>query len=388
MSKNTAKAYPIFLAFLCMGFGDVVGPLTSQLQNDYQLSNVAAGLVTFMGFIMFGLLSVPMSIYQARKGKKQVLMIGLAAALFGLIIPMASGFNSFSLILAGLLFLGTGATLLQVAGNPIMRDVSAEGRYSSNLSFGQFVKAIGSLSGALIPLIAANFWGLDWKVLFPIYSVIILVVLAILFMQKIEESKPAADEEPASLKSCLALLKEPFVGLMVFGIFLYVGAEVTLSSKLPNYLELAFNFDIKETGLFGTLFFFVSLMIGRFAGGILLTKIAPSVFLKISSILSLVGLLGLYVAPNAVAGFVAIAIIGLGFANVFPLIFSITIDKMPERANEISGLMVTAIIGGAFVPVVFGFVADNFGLMSGFVVTIASFVYMLFLGFKAQGATK
>lgn len=384
MSNKTAKAYPIFLAFLCMGFGDVVGPLTSQLQNDYQLSNLAAGLVTFMGFIMFGLLSVPMSIYQARKGKKQVLMLGLAAALLGLIIPMVSGFGSFSLILAGLLLLGTGATLLQVAGNPIMRDVSAEGRYSSNLSFGQFVKAIGSLSGALIPLIAANIWGLDWKVLFPIYSVIILVVLAILFMTKIEESKPAADEEPASLKSCLALLKEPFVGMMVFGIFLYVGAEVTLSSKLPNYLQHAFTFDIKETGLFGTLFFFVSLMVGRFAGGILLTKVAPSAFLKISSIMSLVGLVGLFVAPSAVIGFVCIAIIGLGFANVFPLIFSITIDKMPERSNEISGLMVTAIIGGAFVPVVFGFVADNFGLMSGFIVTIVSFVYMLFLGIKAQ----
>lgn len=384
MSNKTTKAYPVFLAFLCMGFGDVVGPLTSQLQNEYQLTNFMAGLVTFMGFIMFGLLSVPMSIYQARKGKKQVLMIGLVAALLGLLIPLASGFNSFAVILGGMLLLGTGATLLQVAGNPIMRDVSAEGRFSSNLSFGQFVKAIGSLSGALIPLIAANFWGLDWKLLFPIYSVIILVVLALLAMTKINETKPAATEEPASLKSCLALLTEPFVGLMVFGIFLYVGAEVTLSSKLPNYLEYAFNFDIKETGLFGTLFFFVSLMIGRFMGGVLLTKIAPAAFLKISSILSLVGIAGLFLAPNAILGFVAIAIIGLGFANVFPLIFSITIDKMPERSNEISGLMVTAIIGGAIVPVVFGLVADNFGLMSGFIVTFVSFVYMLMLAFKAK----
>lgn len=385
MASNSKKAYPIFFAFLCMGFGDVVGPLTSQLQNDYQLSNLAAGLVTFMGFIMFGLLSVPMSIYQSKKGKKHVLSLGLIAALIGLIVPMVSDFSSFALILIGLLLLGTGATLLQVAGNPIMRDVSAEGKYSSNLSFGQFVKAIGSLSGALIPLIAAKFWGLDWKVLFPIYSAILLAVIVLLQMTKIDEVQPADNEEPASLKSCFALLGNGYVAMMVLGIFLYVGAEVTMSSKLPNYLQQVFNFDIKETGLFGTLFFFVALMAGRFLGGVLLTKIKPALFLKGTCMLALAGIAGLYIAPNATIAFVFIAIIGLGFANVFPLIFSITIDAMPERSNEISGLMVTAIIGGAFVPVLFGLVADGFGLLAGFLVTLTSFIYLFFLASHKPG---
>lgn len=386
MATSTKKAYPIFLAFLCMGFGDVVGPLTSQLQNDYQLSNLMAGLVTFMGFIMFGLLSVPMSIYQSRKGKKHVLTLGLIAALIGLIVPMASNFGSFELILIGLLLLGTGATLLQVAGNPIMRDVSAEGKFSSNLSFGQFFKAIGSLSGALIPLIAAKWFGMDWKVLFPIYSAILLLVVVLLLMTKIDEVTPAADEEPASLKSCLSLLGNAYVALMVFGIFLYVGAEVTMSAKLPNYLQHAFDFDIKQTGLFGTLFFFLALMVGRFLGGVILTKMKPEQFLKLTVILSLIGIAGLFIAPNATVGFVFIGLIGLGFANVFPLIFSITIDAMPDRANEISGLMVTAIIGGAIMPVAFGFVADSFGLLSGFIVTFISFVYMFLIAFKSAKA--
>ena len=386
MTKNSAKAYPIFLAFLCMGFGDVVGPLTSQLQNDFSLSNFEASLVTFMGFIMFGLLSVPMSIFQAHKSKKLVLTLGLVAALVGLILPMASGFSSFAMILAGLLLLGTGATLLQVAGNPIMRDVSAEGKYSSNLSFGQFVKAIGSLSGALIPMVAAKFFGMDWKVLFPIYSIVILAVVVLLAMTKIDEVKPEASEEPASLKSCLALLGNPYVALMVMGIFLYVGCEVTMSSKLPNYLEAQFGFDIKETGLFGTMFFFLSLMVGRFAGGIILNWMAPSTFLKLSAIIALVGIGGMFVAPNEIVAFVFIALVGLGFANVFPLIFSITIDNMPERSNEISGLMVTAIIGGAFVPMLFGVVADATSLMGGFLVPAVCFAFILLLGFKSAGA--
>ena len=251
MTKNAyLKSTPIFLAFLVMGFGDVSGPLTSQLQTDFSLNNFQAGLVTFMAFIMFGLLSIPMGLYQDRKGRKHVLLMGLFAALIGMILPILGNYESFPLILGGLLFLGTGATMLQVAGNPIMRDVSPEGKYSRNLSFGQFVKAIGSLSGSLIPILAARYWGLDSKILFPIYGGVMLVVIIVLLVTKIEEQ--AIKEKQATLKSCLGLLKNPYVLLMVIGIFLYVGSEVSMSAKLPNFLEAKFDFDIKEKGLFGT----------------------------------------------------------------------------------------------------------------------------------------
>ena len=376
MAKNKAiKSTPIFLAFLVMGFGDVSGPLTSQLQNDFSLSNFEAGLVTFMAFLMFGLLSIPMGLYQDRKGRKHVLTLGLVAALTGILLPMLGRYESFILILGGLLFLGTGATMLQVAGNPIMRDVSPAGKYSRNLSFGQFVKAIGSLSGSMIPILAAHYWGLDWKVLFPIYGSVILLVIVILSLTTIEEK--ALSEKPATLKTCFGLLKNPFVLLMVIGIFLYVGSEVSMSAKLPNFLESKFGFDIKEKGLFGTLFFFISLMTGRFLGGVVLNWIRPRKFLVITTIFSILGLLGLFVAGGQVLAFVLIFLIGLGFANIFPLIFSITVDALPERSNEISGLMVTAIIGGAIVPIVFGGVADLLGLMTGFAVPALCMVYIL-----------
>ncbi len=385
MTKNNyLKSTPIFLAFLVMGFGDVSGPLTSQLQSDFSLSNFQAGLVTFMAFIMFGLLSVPMGLFQDRKGRKQVLQLGLLAALIGMILPIIGNYESFILILGGLLFMGTGATLLQVAGNPIMRDVSPEGKYSRNLSFGQFVKAIGSLSGSLIPILAARYWGLDWKILFPIYGSVILLVIAILLVTKIEEQ--AVKEKPATLKSCLGLLKNPYVLLMVIGIFLYVGSEVSMSAKLPNFLEAKFDFNIKEKGLLGTLFFFISLMTGRFLGGVILNWLSPKKFLIITSILSIAGIAGLYIATGQVLAFVFIFIIGLGFANIFPLIFSITVDKLPERSNEISGLMITAIIGGAFVPILFGGVADLFGLMAGFLVPGLCMVYILYIASKTSKA--
>ena len=372
------KTAPIYFVFLCMGFGDVVGPLTSQVQNEYQLTNFSAGLVTFMGFIMFGLLSIPLGIFQDRKNKKLILMLGLAAAFIGLIIPVLGNFSSFAVLLSALLLLGTGATFLQVAGNPIMRDVSPEGKFSRNLSFGQFVKAIGSLSGALIPLIAVNYWDLDWKILFPIYAVAVLIALIYVKLTPIKEQKDA-NSKPASLSSSLKLLSNPYVLTMVIGIFLYVGAEVSMSAKLPNYLENKFDIDIQKFGLWGTLFFFLTLMIGRFAGGVVLNWFKPKSFLITSSILSILGIVLMFLAPTTVIGFIAIALIGLGFANIFPLIFSITIDKLPERANEISGLMVTAIIGGAVMPLIFGIVADSFSLMSGFIVTALSIGYILII---------
>lgn len=381
--NSTLGTIPIFLAFLCMGFGDVSGPLTSQLQNEYHVSNFLAGLVTFVGFIMFGLLSVPIGVYQDKKGKKYVLSLGLFAALLGLVLPIIGNYSTFTLLLASLLLLGTGATILQVSGNPIMRDVSPEGKYSRNLSFGQFIKAIGSLSGALLPIIAVNLWNKDWKILFPIYSTIIIITIILLWVTKIHE-KENSDAFTASFKSCLALLKNKYVTLMVLGIFLYVGAEVCMSARLPNYLQNKFNFDIQKLGLWGTLFFFIALMTGRFLGGVILNWASPKRFLQFTAILSLVGIAGLYVSPEQISGFVSIFIVGLGFANVFPLVFSITIDHMPERSNEISGLMVTAIIGGAIVPLIFGLVADAFTIMAGFFVPALCLAYILFISLKTS----
>jgi len=220
--------------------------------------------------------------------------------------------------------------------------------------------------------------------LFPIYGGVMLIVVVILVATRIEEK--AVREKPATLGSCLGLLKSPFVLLMVIGIFLYVGSEVSMSAKLPNFLEARFNYDIKEKGLLGTLFFFISLMTGRFLGGVILNWLSPKKFLISTTIFSIAGIACLFIVPDQFLAFVSIFIVGLGFANIFPLIFSITVDKLPERSNEISGLMVTAIIGGAIVPILVGGVADLLGLMAGFVVPALCMLYILFVTIRSVKA--
>jgi MFS transporter, FHS family, L-fucose permease len=358
-----------------MGFGDAAGPFVSLAKQEFVLSNFAAQLIAFTGFVMFGLLSVPMGVFQDRRGKKLVLMLGLSIMLAGVLIPTVFGFSTFPLFLLTVLLLGAGATTLQVAGNPLMRDVSDEGKYSRNLSLAQFVKAIGSLSGPMIPVIAARAFGLSWRVIFPVYSAAIFLTLLAAATLRVPR---AAGVGPgtATFGSCLALLKNGYVAMMVLAIFLYVGAEVCISSGIPVLLKDRFNLDITRKGLLGTMLFFAALTLGRFSGGVVLNWIKPRTFFIITSILSVLGLIGLFV-PMEAAVVVSFFVVGLGFANIFPLVFSITIDRMPEQSNVLSGLMVTAIVGAAFLPPAMGLLADAVhSVQLGFLVPLAAILYI------------
>lgn len=373
---------PIFLVFLAMGFGDAVGPFVGLAKETFELSNFQAQIIPFVGFLMFGLLSIPMGILQDKTGKKPILLTGLIIALGGLVLPIF-GLNQYLLFLLTILLLGAGAAILQVAGNPIMRDVSAPGTYARNLTFGQFIKAIGSLSGSLIPFIAARWLGMDWSVLFPIYSVALLITILWVWLTPIKERDKTQEDVPASFSSCISLLNHKMVLAMVLGIFLYVGAEVTISSSAPLLLSENFGIDLQTFGILGNTFFFLAIIIGRFAGTLVLNRISPVQFFKICCLVALVGLvlMGLPVQALSILG---IALTGLAFANIFPLIFSITVDAMPERSNEISGLMVTAIVGGAFIPPLAGFVADTYGLSTSLVVPGLAVVYLLVVSLNSK----
>lgn len=389
MSKN--KTFPIFLAFLAMGFGDVVGPLVSLVKDSFQVSNFVASLMTTSGFIMFGVLSIPLGVFQDARGKKYVLSLGLLIALFGLLIPIAFGMYGPAVeleagskmklyaLFASIFLLGAGATTLQVAGNPIMRDVSDEGKFSSNLSLGQSIKAIGSSMGFLVPPAVAIWFGLDWTVLFPMFAIILLVTF--IWVRKINiTEKKSLNASPATFLSSVSLLKNPFVLTMVAAIFLYVGAEVSMSAQIPILMDKGYG--ITNFGLWlAWALFFLPIFLGRLSGAFILRSMKAGRFLIISVLLSIIGMLMLFFGSQYVA-FAGIFMIGLGFANIFPLIFSITVDAIPERANELSGLMVMAIVGGAVVPPIAGAVAD-INVMLGFVVPAACVLYILLVALKS-----
>jgi fucose permease len=387
------KTFPIFLVFVAMGFGDVVGPLVGLAKDTFQISYTMAQLIPFSGYIMFGVLSVPMGIYQDKKGKKPVLILGLAVALIGLILPMLNGmygktviFNpgeyfSFYVLLLSILLLCAGATILQVVGNPVMRDVSPEGKYSKNLSLAQSVKAIGSSLGFLLPPFVAMAFGGDWSILFPVYAILVLITLFFVSYLKISEYKNP-DSKPATIKSCLSLLSNNYVLLMVMAIFLYVGAEISMSSGVPILLKV--NFGLKGFSLWVSwAIFFLPILSGRFVGSMILNRMPAKKFFIATVILSIIGVLLMFI-QNEFLAFGGVILVGLGFANIFPLVFSITIDHTPERSNELSGLMITAIAGGAIIPLIMGKVADLTNILTSFIVPLICLLYLAFTSYVSN----
>lgn len=373
------RTLPIFLAFLVMGVADAMGPMSDAVKTQYQLSNVMATLLSFFVFIAFAAFSVPGGLLAARIGKKKLLLLGLALNAAAMLVPSLLE-PGFAPLLVCIFVLGVGTTFLQVSGNPIMRDVSPAGAYSRNLSFAQGIKGLGSTASTyLVTAITtiALFKGMGWRGSFPVFFILMAVAFVLVLVLKVEETKT---DVPPSIGSSLGLLAEPVFFLAVLGIFLYVGAEVCMARFLYPIL-MAIGMDQAQASKFGPALFFLLLTIGRLLGGVVLTMMSPRACFRLSAFLGVAGAGALMTGkPSlAIAGVFAA---GFGFANIWPMLFSITVEEKPERANELSGLMCMAISGGAIVPLIMGKLVDLDWKAGAFVVPAACFAYLFLLSLK------
>ncbi|WP_428897386.1 Fucose permease [Parelusimicrobium proximum] len=391
------KVLAVLMVFFAMGFGDVVGPITSLAKDTFNLSYRTAGLLPMVGFIMFFLLSVPFGLLQDKKGKKFVLNIGLITAGVGLILPIclgmygkftatANSMTAFYVILTAIMLLCGGATILQVSGNAVMKDVSSDADYAGNMSLAQGIKAVGSSVGFILPPLAAKLFGLDWTVLFPFYCIMVIITLLWLNAAGIDEKKTEGNS--ATFASCFKLFfGNSYVLMMVMTIFMYVGAEVCVNANTPMLLKDVFGLGA-STLIVAWSLFFLPILVGRLAGPVILKKISPKTFLMYTTILAIVGVVLIFTKVFALCC-IGTLLIGFGFANIFPLVFSITVEHMPERNNELSALMVMAISGGALFPFIMGTVADSAGLIAGYAVPLVCLFYILFVAWfnmKPQAA--
>jgi FHS family L-fucose permease-like MFS transporter len=364
------------MVFLLMGVADAMGPLSDAVEKRYALSSFTSTLLPFAVFIAFALFSVPGGLLAGQIGKKNLLLLGLGLNALALLVPSAVD-PGFSLLLACIFVLGVGTTLLQVAGNPLMRDVSRQGRFSRNLSIAQGVKGLGSASSAYLVTAVASigaFQSLEWRSAFPMLLALMVIALVLVATLRINETQP---DLPPSISSSLALLKEPVFALAVLGIFLYVGAEVCLGRfSKPALSQLGYSEE--AAARYGPAAFFLLLTLGRLSAGVVLNFIDPDTCLRGSAMLGLLGALCLMTGSELLTP-IGIVLSGLGFANIWPMLFSITVEHRPDRANELSGLMCMAISGGAIVPLAMGYLVDLSWGPLAFAIPAASFVYLAVL---------
>jgi len=373
------KTLPIFLAFFLMGLADAMGPGSDAVKRAYDLSNVTSSLLTFVVFIAFAVFSVPGALLAARIGKKKLLLLGLGLNALALVIPSFLA-PPFVVLLICIFTLGIGTTFLQVAGNPIMRDVSPEGAYSRNLAFAQGIKGIGSTASTYIVtaiVTLAFFKSMDWRGAFPVFCILMTLAFVSVAFLKVEETKV---EVPPSIGSSLELLKQPAFFMAVLGIFLYVGAEASMGRFLKPTLQ-GFGLEEQDANKYGPTLFFLMLTVGRLLGGAVLTIMSPRTCFRLSALLGMLGAASL-ISGSKTLSLVGIVAAGLGFANIWPMLFSITVEEKPESANELSGLMCMAISGGAIVPMLMGGFMDMKWGAVAFIVPAACFAYLLLLSLK------
>ncbi|MFC2081027.1 sugar MFS transporter [Bacteroidota bacterium] len=380
MTTNSIKykfVLPVLMSFFVMSFVDMVGIGVDRVKLDFNLTDTMAQLIPSAAFLWFLLLSVSVGIFQDRIGKKMTLNLGMLITAMGLFLPVIH--YTYISTLIGFAFLGIGNTIVQVSANPLLADAVPDSRRSSFLSLSQFIKAIGSMiAPALAGMFATRFG--DWKLVFLAFGIVSLLTMVWMASQKISESKP--DRAPATLGSSFRLLGNPFILMMVLGIFVVVGIDVGMNSISGQFFMQKLMVASESAEKARSIYFF-GRMLGTFGGAILLARMSSHRFLLWSSILSILFILVFMFNSNPLAGWILTFIIGLTVSNIFPLIYSITIGRYPDRSNEISGLMIMAVSGGGLFPPIMGWLSDNVNITASIFVLVFCAAYLVVLSFIA-----
>ncbi|MEX6688694.1 MFS transporter [Danxiaibacter flavus] len=374
---------PVFFGFFIMGFADVVGISANYIKRDFSLSDTVTNTLPFMVFLWFAVFSIPTSMLMNKIGRKNTVLLSFVISAVSLILPLLS--YSFPVILFAFCLLGIGNTVLQVSLNPLLAGMVDGSRLASSLTLGQFIKAIASFLGPIITAFAVSKWG-NWKLIFPLFGSVTLLSAIWLFATSVKrESAPVAT---TTFNSCFRLLANKQILMLFLGILFLVGVDVGLNITLPKILMERCGVELAEAGL-ATSTYFAARTVGSLCGSFLLARISGRRFMIITMVLAIICTLALMFVSQIQVLHVLIFTIGLCIANVFSIIFAQALQREPEKTNEVSGLLIMGVAGGALLPFIAGYVADVVGGQNGAIaVLIAGILYMLVCGISMKEETQ
>jgi len=368
------KILPVMFGFFIMGFVDIIGIAISYVKQDFVfLNDTLVNMLAMSCFFWFLVLSIPTGMLMNKIGRKKTVLLSFILNIVALCIPVFA--YDFTFVMIAFAFVGIGNTLLQVSLNPLLTDVVAKEKLTGTLTLGQFVKAICSFLGPIITSWAAGM-SFGWKLIFPIFAITSLIALIWLWFTPIEESEKVAT---VSLDVTLGLFKDRYIVAFFIGIFVLVGVDVGMNATFPKLLMEKCNLQLSEAGLGNSVYFF-SRTLGALGGGILLLKYSEIKFFKYSVFLAMVGLVAMLLSSNLWIILVCVAVFGLGYANLFSIIFSLSLKRVPDKANEVSSLLIMGVSGGAIITPILGLASDSFGTQVAAIILIAIvWLYMIYL---------
>ena len=379
---------PVMFCFFAMGFVDLVGIASNYVKEDLQLTDSVANIFPSLVFFWFLIFSVPTGMLMNKIGRKNTVLLSLVVTIVSLLLPLFG--ENFPVMLIAFSLLGIGNALMQTSLNPLVSTVMGGGNLASTLTFGQFIKAIASFLAPYLAMWGATqvipSFGYDWRVLFAIYFVVGIIAYfvvgiiaaALLAVTPIEEEH--IEGKASTFAECIKLLGTPIVLLSFFGIMCHVGIDVGTNTTAPKILMERLGLTLNDAA-FATSLYFIFRTIGCLTGSFFLRVLPNRLFFVISVIMMALSMCGLFVGTERWMLYTAIALVGYGNSNIFSICFAQALTSMPEKQNEVSGLMIMGLFGGTIFPLLMGFASDAIG-QAGAVIVMAIGVLYLFTYIK------
>lgn len=383
MQKKTTliALLPILFGFFVMGFCDIVGFTSDYVQRSFGWSDAVTGFVPSMVFIWFLFLGIPVGNMMNRWGRKNTVLLSMVVTVVGMLLPLVA-YNGVT-CMAAFAFLGIGNAILQVSLNPLLSNVVTDARLlTSSLTIGQVVKALSSLMGPQIVVLAIGWFGDDkWFYCFPILGAVTL--LSALWLMLTPITREAASVNTLSMGDSFGLLKDKTILMLFLGIFFVVGVDVSTNFIASKLMVSRFAWVQEEAKIAPQIYFF-SRTVGALLGAVLLARMSEIKYFRVNILACIAAIAVLVAVDDAVVNLACIGAIGFFASSIFSIIYSMALQARPEAANQISGLMITAIAGGGVVTPVLGFVTESTTIVGGAYVILACVLYLCWCAFGVK----
>lgn len=368
---------PVLAGFFIMGFCDLVAPISGRIAADFPPE--AQGAVSFlptMVFLWFLVLSTPVAALMNRWGRKATALVGYGFTCVGMLVPYAAGADcALGWYFAGFGLLGIGNTFVQVAVNPLLATIVPGERMTSYLTVGQIFRNTSLLM--LAPLVTGLVaWTGSWRLLLPVYAG--LTLLGGVWLQLTAIPEPARKGHTAGFAECFGLLRNSRVLLSTLGVACFIAGDVAIGFLSVRLID-------NPSSILTTTGFYACRIVGTLVGAWVLVRISDTKYLAWNMALGLVLAAALIFVRSEAAIYGAVGLLGFAMACVFATFYAVATKAVPEKANEVAGLMIMAIAAGAVSGPVCGAVIRATGDPHwGMLFAVACLAYMLWAAIRLQ----
>ena len=400
MKQNTFIVIVVLFIFGVISLlSNILGPIIPDIIDSFDLRIGLAGFLPFSFFVAYGVMSIPAGILVEKYSNKTMILAGFLLAFIGALF--FSLIPTFLVALVSLFSIGIGMAMLQVVINPLLREAGGKENFAFNSVLAQlFYGAASFISPLLYTFLVHNIHttndhpvilllnslvspDIKWVSLYWVFAATSLIVIVIIGFIKFPVANLDDEDRIDTGQAFKSLVANKYVLLYFLGIFAYVGTEQGLANWTSKFLQLYHGIDPSTTGA-TTISYFWGLMTLGCLGGLVLLKLFDSRSVLIGSAVCAISMLAIALSGPPNAALLCFPLTGLFLSVMWSIIFSLGLNSVPKHHGTFSGILCTAIAGGAVVPLLIGGLAELIGLKFSMTLLFLTMGYILSIGLWAN----